>query len=36
MEMVNEKESWLELRKKWRIVIRPKLEKGVFVHGSAN
>ena len=25
------KESWLELRKEWRIVKRPKLEKGVFV-----
>jgi len=32
--MVNENESWLELRKKWRIVKRPKLEKGVFVLGG--
>jgi hypothetical protein len=31
--MVNEKVSWLELRKKWRIVKRPKLEKGVYIHG---
>jgi hypothetical protein len=31
--MVNEKVSWLELRRNWKRVIRPKLEKGVFVHG---
>jgi hypothetical protein len=34
MEMVSEKESWLELRKKWRIVKRTKLEKGVYVLGG--
>jgi hypothetical protein len=32
--MVNEKVSWLELRRKWRIVKKPKLEKGVYVHGG--
>jgi hypothetical protein len=34
--MVNEKESWLELRKKWgRVnVKRPKHEKGVYVLGG--
>jgi hypothetical protein len=31
--MVNEKESWIELRKKWGIVKNPKNEKGVYVLG---
>jgi hypothetical protein len=31
--MVNEKESWLELRKKWRIVKRPKNERGLWILG---
>jgi hypothetical protein len=33
MEMGKEKVSWLELRRNWKRVIRPKNEKGVYVHG---
>jgi hypothetical protein len=33
MEMGKEKISWIELRRNWKRVIRPKNEKGVWVLG---
>jgi len=35
-EMGKENVSWLELRKNWKIVKKPKLERVVFIYDAAN
>jgi len=34
--MGKENVSWLELRKNWKIVKKPKLERVVFIYDAAN